>query len=361
MIEFIDIENVQAIKKAHIELHPGINVFYGETDQGKSIIIRSLDQLINNNLPISSLVNWDLPKSKAQSKIAIQKDGHYIARKMGKENAYILDDKVYKVPKQGMPDEIKEMLNMDNINIQQQLSAPFLLTSSITSGQIAKRLNSVVGLSKIDDTTFNINSIIRDIKSKQKIHEDEIAKHTKALKRFEWLDEFEKEVDKLKRKYNRLLKMMEVVKKANKSQDILHELYERKNTFSATLELKTHVLSISKLIEKRNELQSTLRQARSIKKKLHQLSIQKQKTQKMVLLQKPVKTLNNITSQYIEVNEKLAQARKMRAKLEKMQASQAEFEKNKTRQIKALIKLKKKVQICPICGSEFKECFYEEV
>jgi exonuclease SbcC len=42
MIKSIKIQNFETHIKTHLDLHPGVNVIVGESDEGKSGIIRSI-------------------------------------------------------------------------------------------------------------------------------------------------------------------------------------------------------------------------------------------------------------------------------------------------------------------------------
>lgn len=156
MIKELHIKNFQSHKNTSLEFCEGVNAIIGETDSGKSAIIRALRLLVYNKPTGDSYrSNWGgdtLIK-------AIVKD-HIIERiKTNSKNLFILDDAEFN----SYNEEISSVLNMDEINLQKQLDNPFLLSE--TSGVVSSHFNRVANLEKIDTALQKANQRVRKINS----------------------------------------------------------------------------------------------------------------------------------------------------------------------------------------------------
>ena len=93
------------------------------------------------------------------------KEGTVITRQRDKRNnTYGIDDtQLFKALGTDVPESVVTMLNLSDLSWQSQMDAPFLLSSS--PGEVARALNEVADLEKIDTTLFNGNRMIRENKA----------------------------------------------------------------------------------------------------------------------------------------------------------------------------------------------------
>jgi exonuclease SbcC len=166
---------------------PGTNVIIGESDCGKSAIIRALRWAIFNR------PQGDADRSRwgGQTSVLLTlDDGHTIERVKGdKENFYRLDDRSFHAIKADVPAEIVQTLNIDEGNLQLQLERPFLLDAS--PGEVARHFNNIAQLSVIDTSLSNVESwrreIERDIKA-DTARKEELEKQLEDYQGLEALD-----------------------------------------------------------------------------------------------------------------------------------------------------------------------------
>lgn len=156
MVNILKIQNYQSHKDSILEFSNGVNVIVGNSDSGKSSIIRSLNWLINNRpLGDSFRSKWG-----GETIVSAMINSNKIERiKTDKDNLYKLNNKEYKAFAQDTPEEIKSVINFSDINLQQQLDVVFLLQKS--SGEVAKYINSIIDLDIIDKSLSNIEKIKR--------------------------------------------------------------------------------------------------------------------------------------------------------------------------------------------------------
>ena len=181
MIKKLKIENFQSHEDTELNLHPGVNVFTGNSDCGKSAIMRALIWAITNN-PTGdfSISNWAKDsKGKIKGRCAVTVDD--IKRVRSKEdNCYMLDGSKFEALRGDVPEQISKKLNIGDVNIQRQLDGPFMLSNS--PGENAKMVNEMVNLTSIDEATSWINSESRECSSKDKYLKSTIESLQKKLK-----------------------------------------------------------------------------------------------------------------------------------------------------------------------------------
>lgn len=254
MINTIKIKNFQSHASTDIKLSSGVNTIIGSSDSGKSAIIRALRWLVWNR-PSGDAIRstWGGPTSVevelAEGDILRNKDktDHYQIHREGKA----LDFKAFGT---SVPEEVIRALNISEVNIQNQLDSPFLLSDS--SGSVAQYFNKVAKLDKIDISIKNVQKWIRELESTIKYKKEEIKGQREALKQYQYLQKFEVEVEVLenieqelntkRNQYNRLHKDIETIKSI---QETLRE-------YEDTLKLKEPVEKLLKLYEDKRNLES---------------------------------------------------------------------------------------------------------
>jgi exonuclease SbcC len=168
----------------------------GESDSGKSTILRALNWVVNNKPSGEAFrSNWGgstvvyLSTNDFIIGRAKDKDSNYSLIQQGKPAEY------FNSFGQDVPEEIKKLLNISSLSLQSQFSSPFLL--SMSSGEVAKYLNKIVHLDKIDTAISNINKTLREEKQDLKYAEEALEEQRESVKQYSWLNEAGDCLDKL--------------------------------------------------------------------------------------------------------------------------------------------------------------------
>jgi DNA repair protein SbcC/Rad50 len=155
VIKSIVLQNFQSHKDTTLDLHPGVNLICGSSDSGKSSIIRALKWLATNRPLGDSFVSWD--SKKGDTEVEVEMDDCHIIHRVG----YYSDGKQeWEAIGTTVPEAVSQALNLSDLSWQSQMDAPFLLSAS--PGEVARTLNEVADLDKIDSTLVNINRMARD-------------------------------------------------------------------------------------------------------------------------------------------------------------------------------------------------------
>ena len=184
------IKNFQCHKDQEFELDPGVNVFVGKSGAGKSAgVIRPLKWLAFNRPLGDSFRRWGSDTTWTEIQLA---EGVNIARKKSdKENCYemlegVKDMQYFSSFGQTPPESVQSALNLSQINFQFQHDQLYLL--SYSPPEVARVLNELTGLDKIDKAFSNINSRLRRETQETSANQSIKEKLEKDLDKYKDLD-----------------------------------------------------------------------------------------------------------------------------------------------------------------------------
>lgn len=194
-IKSLNISGFQSHKATLIKFHSGVNSITGNSDCGKSAILRALNWVITNKVSDKSFRTRGMKKTDVE---VVFTDGQEVSRTQDNHNCYYLVDAKNKVDleftafKNLIPEDIANALNLSDLNISNQFDSPFLLSDS--AGEVARKLNQVSGLSDIDIAISNIKKQV--LANNREIGTTEqILKDLQTQKEgFAYLEQMEKDV-----------------------------------------------------------------------------------------------------------------------------------------------------------------------
>ena len=194
MITKIEIKNFQSHKNTVLEFDKGVNVITGESDNGKSAVIRAIRWVVENypsgTEKINSSWNEDFKESLS---VKIYNEKGWVQRIRTKSrNGYTIckndcEPVELSAVGRGVPKEVTEFLNLSDVNFQFQLDPPYLL--SMTPGAASQYLNEIVHLDSIDTIMSLADSDKRQLSSEQKIVEKDIKDIESQLVSLSWVDD----------------------------------------------------------------------------------------------------------------------------------------------------------------------------
>ena len=156
MFRKLEIKNFQSHKHTEMTFDPGVNIIYGLSQAGKTAILRAMRLAIYNR-PSGAKYYSNFAAPKGQTEISIELDNGQVHLtkfvKRAKDGQKVLDGTEYETqgmtfsPGVDVPEEVRKLFNMTEINIQNQFDAPFLATSS--PGEIARTINRITKLKAV--------------------------------------------------------------------------------------------------------------------------------------------------------------------------------------------------------------------
>lgn len=275
MLQSIKIFNFQSHKHTEMKLSPGINALAGNSDCGKSAVLRSLCWgILNTPSGDAYISDWAKTqkgsiKKGATCRVDIETDdGKQVSRVRGEGfNGYLLflkgaeqSDQSFEAIRSDVPEQVTETLRLGTVNIQRQLDGPFLLSS--TPGEVARYINTLVNLTKIDDYQSAVASKIRVLGINKKNIEDAVADAEKQVAALSWVDEAEKKVKQV----------AELEEEFRRLTGLVKDTAEQLKAFYAQQEDATRMTKILDEVDPiLEELPKMLTEERSIEKAIEEL------------------------------------------------------------------------------------------
>lgn len=325
MLKTLELRNVGKHSHLIVNFTDGINIIHGDSDAGKSWIIKAIKFLYYNEAPKKDAIRKE--RTKKTSIKGIFDNGIEIERIKSKTtNAYILIipgnkperfDAIGKV----VPDRIKEILQTQTIqiendeiilNIADQMTMPFLLDKS--GGFRMKLFNKLAGSDIIDKTMVSLNKDILHIGREEKLEKEHLEEQEKNLKELtEKKEKCQVVYDLFTTSYNELKEKLSTYEVVNDYSQKLNSI--NKGLEEAKLQLneihtikEAELLDLNQKIDKLEKLNELLYKIKSVKKELLSIEEQLKKTvipeinindirdkiEKLTKLQKTITRLNDI-------------------------------------------------------------------
>ena len=202
MIKQIELTNFQSWKKGSFDLDPGVNVFLGASDKGKSAVFRAAEW-VRTNRPLGIDFVSDFADKKDRTEATLVLDNGVIVTRGrdAKGNYYkasTLKEEL-RAFKGEVPESVSNLLNMSDINVQGQHDSPFLLSES--PPEIGRKLNQVASLADIDMAFKNISGMVRSFNANIKNTEEALEYEHVILQEFIWLADAEYELAAMEKRY----------------------------------------------------------------------------------------------------------------------------------------------------------------
>jgi len=228
MLKSIEIKNFRRHKKTILEFSNGFNAIVGISNSGKSSIIHSLYWAIRNRPQGFDFRSWTARSGELTSIQMVFPEG-WVSRERSKTiNHYEWSghNEPYKALKGQIPEEIKSFINLNDLNFQSQHDTYYLLQDS--PGEVARKLNDIVGISIIDKTIKAINSIVSTAKQKSEEELEKVKKKEEELKQFDNLESIQLLIEDIEKDDLYLLEIDDKIVNTN-------EIIESINTIQADI------------------------------------------------------------------------------------------------------------------------------
>jgi len=348
MLKALHIKNIQSHKDTYLEFSPGVNIIIGPSDSGKTAILRALRWLI-----------WNRPQGETirrkqggvTSVEVVLEDGTVITRSRDKNDVYTLNDLEFKAFRTEVPAEISKALNIDEINLQRQLDAPFLLSE--TPGMVAQHFNRVANLDIIDYSLQKINSHIRDITQKIEFENEEKTKLINELEKYDYLDNFEKEIEVLEELEKEKLKRIGECNILNSLINSILKIEKEIEDISPILNLEK---DIDKIYNQIADYENLISKRESIEKLINSITKIEEDIlfeEDLMKLEKPVNEILNNIQELEEYYQDVADLEELLHKIEMLEFNIGKYQRE--------LELKSKEfeesmpDICPLCGTQLKD------
>ena len=278
MLKQLQIVCYQSHENTIFNLHPGVNCIIGESQAGKTAVLRSI-HLLKDNRPSAFRFHSDFTKKRITSVKAItSKDEEIKIIKTKKETKYTLttDGEIERWRKlnKTVPDRVTDILNLTDLNIQWQFDNPFLISTS--GGEIVRVINEKTKIEEADSWIKTLNKKINILKNKKGNEEVEIENNITELKGLSDLPKLnrllnrlttiDKKVDRLDKEYIQIDSILANI------EDIENKIKEQKNYLKAeryVIKIETVDKELKQLEQEKDLIQTINQYEKDIALEIH--------------------------------------------------------------------------------------------
>ncbi len=349
MIIKVEIENFQSHKNTVLEFVPGTNVVIGESDAGKSAIFRAINWVITNR-PLGDTFRSDWG---GDTRVAIYTaEGDVIERiKTASRNVYVINGKALTAFGSDVPEQVSEILRMDEANIQSQMDVPFLL--AVSPGEAARLLNKAASIDDIDYTLSNLRSEYQKISNNIKFNEGKLKDYEEEIKEYdnipileEKLERVENTEKELEKQEQRLVKLSQLVSDIRRMHD---ELEKTKNIQQITEKFQGALSGYNNYEELRKQLDG-------LKHLTHKVKIRKAYLKLTQYIDDGLTLVQKTYDEYQKYQTKQQTLVKLKREIESVTALNQSIQRIE-REISQLEKEFRKLcpDECPLCGAKIRK------
>lgn len=353
MIYSIDIKNFQSHAESKLEFDPGFNVIVGTSDSGKTAILRALRWVVTNKPAGTAFCSYWAPKQ--ETSVTIEVDEHVITRFRNTTKSGYRDNKTELTAiNREVPEQIASVINMNEINLQQQFDAPFLLDNS--PGEVAQFFNKIAKLDKIDSSIKYLKGLERQNTQEVKEVNASIERDNKLLAQFIHLDSIDEKLAKIEQKQDNYTKKQTAYLDLQDKCQELQKTQQVLDTYASVYEASTR---IEYLITQSQQYQ---KEKESLLQKHCLVSSYRECLEELAELggADTIEQANKVCSSLITRNEAYNESSEALQKQQKQvalyQALLEEIERLKQELVVSEKELKDSMpDICPLCGGEIHE------
>ena len=299
----LSVKDFQIIKSANLSFLPGLNCIIGQSNNGKSALMRAAKACIYNESGTSSV-----RLGCNNFAVGLQMNGHTVILQKGNNSLYKIDNEVYGKIGRTQLDEVANALQIkelsingsnETINFWDQMEKPFLLDRSETD-----LFRFIVDSGKDTNVTTALKSITQDRQQISKdivITQGKIAQIEDNIKRQELeLQNSDKKLDiynkviELGPKISRVKELTNLKNKALDDGKQLSEVFSEKSRIDKVIDLSSQILEQINLNTRKLNLSIELSNKISIsQEQIKNINILLDKTKSL-----DISELNDLFSKY---------------------------------------------------------------
>lgn len=196
MLKSLTVKNYQSHKHTRLEFAPGLNALVGQSQNGKTALLRALHWVLTNRPVGNAFRSW-FAKGNENTEVALVfDDDTYVAAEKGKTGspdywvgAHNKGEERYRKVGKAVPQAVVDLANMSELNTQEQLDPAFLVTAG--AGEVSRIINGITGVEVADKWLKRLNRHKRQATATVTMRKRDIRDAKEELKAYAGLDKAE--------------------------------------------------------------------------------------------------------------------------------------------------------------------------
>lgn len=260
MIKSVKFKNIQKHKDLTLNLSDGINVITGPSDHGKTTILRGLLWAMTNNNSGDKLINNDGAKDCS---VTVTADDHAIERSWSKSsNAYSLDGDEFTAFRTDVPKEIKDLLNLDAINIQNRRDLPFMVYYK--ASECADQFAQMLDITEIDNTITNVNKSVKEKKDYAERMRKAVIECENNLGRYSTVEDADREYQRLREREEQYHAMEQSIRQYDAIRNSYDSAWRNREATSGAVEAVDSYTEIEATVSKIETLEKLIEKLQTL-------------------------------------------------------------------------------------------------
>jgi len=264
MLKKLKVKFFRSHEDTELEFSPGLNGIIGTGQSGKTNLLRAIF-LLKNYRPLGFRYHSDFAEGDKTSVHALFDDADiYFERGQSSKSAmYKLNGKPFSTLNRDVPDEVVSAINMGSLNIHDEYSQPFLITSS--SAEISKAINRATRMQNIDKWKKKIRSKVLGLKKWIQVLNEDVRDINDELGKFKTLEDIDEKISKIEKLDNSIDSLSNQYFKV---QDLAAKIEDTQQTLVWAKDAKK-ALKYIKWIEKCNSEIQSLKDQKELLMSIH--------------------------------------------------------------------------------------------
>lgn len=352
MIKQLKIKNYKSHKDTTLDFHPGVNVFTGESQAGKTDIMRAFLWLVHNR-PLGFRFKswWVGKKDRVEVEAKFSGNVEVKKKKTKAKSSYGMtrgkEEFEYEKFGDAVPDEIEKAINISELNLQTQLDQFFLIDA--TPQEVARTINRVIKTEEVDEVWIpKLNKKINTIRQEISHIESELETANAKLEKYDALPSMDRLLRRIETVAKRTESLTEQENKLLAASAVMIATEKRIKEIDEYLECEDIVKSAEELVDTMVDnvrLAEGLEHYARLDDKIYECDQIIALTEIVVEAEDEAKRLDNIDHELVELADCASRVSTITEEYDEAE----EYYEEKISEFEALLK---KAKVCPFCTSE---------
>ena len=282
MFKELLIELFQSHERTHLEFSPFVNVIVGMSTSGKTAIRRAINLVAKNRpsgarfyskfskdlkKPTHINIKFDNGEIDLIKKVKLDKQGKIKIDKTSYQ--VITNNQTFNFPEgigDSVPDQVSDLINMNELNIQGQFDPHFLIGNETSGGAAARIINKITNMDQVHIWTSKLTTRINESQKRVLSLQSDISLKEAELQKYEGIDlvgRIIKKIESLVQKNDELTRQIQTLTDLLSNYRFKSNILKRLREFE---KVEEHIIKAKKLQEDIDETNYLQLQVETLKK-----------------------------------------------------------------------------------------------